>query len=352
MHRHDSDFPEIKEITRKVLLAMGEQGIPATPENYQVWYEYCIGSNANLVRDIDEMVKSGQPFTGTINDTLYNNYCGREQDERVAAEIQRETHKILKEILETALRTNNETAQYSKKLQSYSRKLNAAQEITDIQHIIKDLLEETGKMEDASSGLQKKLEQATDEAQMLRQKLEKKEREVLLDVLTGLHNRKAFDRALQELYDTFREKKTVFSLIMLDIDFFKKFNDTYGHKIGDEVLHIVGTTLKECIKGKDLAARYGGEEFVILLPSTTLANALIVAEQIRQEIAGKTLKFKKTGERIGTISCSLGVSQMQPGDTTDTIVERADRALYVAKHSGRNNVQSERELVHTPSPEN
>ena len=351
MHPLDSDLQKTKEITKKVLLAMGENGIPATPENYQVWFEYCIGSNADLVRDIDEMVKRSQHFTGTINDMLYSTYFGREREERVAAEIQRETHKILKEILEKVLSTNNETAHYSKKLQSYSQKLKAAQEITEIQHIIKDLLEETGNMENASTSLQKKLEEATDEAQKLRQKLEKKEREALLDVLTGLHNRKAFGRTLQELYDTFKAKGTVFSLIMLDIDFFKKFNDTYGHKIGDEVLHIVGVTLKECIKGKDLAARYGGEEFVVLLPVTTLDNALTLAEQIRKEVAGKTLKLKKTGEKIGNISCSLGVSQIQPGDSTDTVVERADRALYLAKHSGRNNVKTERELVYTHSPE-
>jgi diguanylate cyclase len=346
MPPQESDFQKTKEIIKKVLLSMGEQHIPPTPENYQVWYEYCVGSNAGLVHEINEITKRCQPFTDTVNDALYSKYFGREREERLSAEIQRKTQKILKDILEEVLNTNNETAQYGKKLQGYSRKLNAAREIREMQQIIKDLLEETGKMEQASSSLQKKLEEATDEAQKLRQKLEKKEREALLDVLTGLHNRKAFGRTLQELHDAYKEKGTIFSLIMLDIDFFKKFNDTYGHKIGDEVLHIVGTTLKECIKGKDLAARYGGEEFAVLLPATTLANALTVAEQIRHEFAGKTLKLKKTGEKIGNINCSLGISQIQAHDSTDTVVERADQALYLAKHSGRNNTKTERDLAY------
>lgn len=158
------------------------------------------------MNDINEMATRRQPFTGTVNDALYSKYFGREREERLSAEIQRETQKILKEILEEVLNTNHETAQYSKKLQGYSQKLNAAREIREIQHIIKDLLEETGKMENASSGLQKKLEEATDEAQKLRQKLEKKEREALLDVLTGLHNRKAFGRTLQELHDAHNQK--------------------------------------------------------------------------------------------------------------------------------------------------
>ena len=94
-----------------------------------------------------------------------------------------------------------------------------------------------------------------------------------------MHNRKALDKKLKELYDEFKEKGTLFSAMMVDIDFFKKFNDTYGHKIGDEVLNIVGSILKESVKGKDFAARYGGEEFVVLLPDTILPNASIVGEQ-------------------------------------------------------------------------
>ena len=162
--------------------------------------------------------------------------------------------------------------------------------------------------------------------------------------LPALHNRKALDKKLRELYDEFREKGTIFSAMMVDIDFFKKFNDTYGHKIGDEVLHIVGSTLKESVKGKDFAARYGGEEFIVLLPDTILSNASIVGEQIREALSGKSLKLKKTGQKIENITASFGVSQIHPNDTIDAVIERADKALYHAKDSGRNTVKTEKDL--------
>jgi len=131
---------------------------------------------------------------------------------------------------------------------------------------------------------------------------------------------------------------------MLDIDFFKKFNDEYGHLIGDEVLRIVGSNLKQTLKGRDFAARYGGEEFIVLLPNTTLDNTCVVAEKIREEISKNRLKIKKTGQSIGNITVSIGVSEIHERDTAISLVERADAALYLAKDFGRDNVKSEKDL--------
>jgi diguanylate cyclase len=131
---------------------------------------------------------------------------------------------------------------------------------------------------------------------------------------------------------------------MLDIDYFKKFNDQYGHQVGDEVLRIVGAHLKKNLKGKDFPARYGGEEFIVLLPDTKLDKAYIVSEQIRDNISKKRLKIKKTGQVLGNITASLGVSEIREEDTAISVVERADSALYLAKNSGRNNVKSEKDF--------
>jgi diguanylate cyclase len=333
-----------KEIAKTVLLRMSEFNIPLTPENYHVWFEYCIGNNEELVREITATIDRGNPFNKEINENIYSNYFGKAREERITGDIQRETQKILQEVLENVLNTTDDTAQYGNKLKSYSQKLNTANDLSEIKNLMKDIIEETSKMESSSRGLQARLEQATHETEALRNKLEKKEREILIDVLTGLHNRKAFDKKLKELYDESQEQGSIFSAMMVDIDFFKKFNDTYGHKIGDEVLQIVGTTLKESVKGKDFAARYGGEEFIVLLPNTILSNASIVGEQIREALSGKSLKLKKTGQKIENITASIGVSELHPDDTIDTVIERADKALYHAKDSGRNNVKTEKEL--------
>ena len=125
---------------------------------------------------------------------------------------------------------------------------------------------------------------------------------------------------------------------MFDIDHFKSFNDTYGHLTGDQVLRLVAISLKQTIKGQDITARYGGEEFAVVLPNTGISQALTVADHIRRAVMAKELKKKSTGELLGRVTISVGVSILRRGDTTDSLIERADACLYTAKRNGRNRV--------------
>ncbi len=127
-------------------------------------------------------------------------------------------------------------------------------------------------------------------------------------------------------------------LLMADIDFFKRFNDTHGHPIGDQVLKLVARTLTETLKGRDTPARFGGEEFAVILPQTVLESAVIVAEQIRVRVASRVIKRRDTQQQLGSITLSIGVTQYRPGDTIADLVQRADEALYAAKGAGRNRV--------------
>jgi diguanylate cyclase len=128
------------------------------------------------------------------------------------------------------------------------------------------------------------------------------------------------------------------SLLMFDIDHFKSFNDSYGHLTGDQVLRLVGLSLKHVIKGQEVTARYGGEEFAVVLPNTALRQALTVADHIRRTVMAKELKKKSTGEILGRVTISVGVSMLKPGDDTDALIGRADACLYAAKRNGRNRV--------------
>ena len=136
---------------------------------------------------------------------------------------------------------------------------------------------------------------------------------------------------------------------MIDIDHFKKINDTHGHKVGDKVLELIGQTIKGSVKGRDVPARYGGEEFIVLLPATKLEDACKLAESIRKQISSKLLKVILTQEKIGIVTISCGVGQVRDNDTIDSLMERADQALYHAKESGRDNVKSEKDLLLVPS---
>jgi diguanylate cyclase len=131
---------------------------------------------------------------------------------------------------------------------------------------------------------------------------------------------------------------------MIDIDHFKKFNDTYGHLIGDEVLRVVARLLRENVKGRDTPARYGGEEFAVILPQTSLNHAAKLAEQIRNTLASRKVHDKRTDASYGTLTVSIGAAKFQPGEPLDPLVQRADQALYRAKNQGRNRVVTEDEL--------
>lgn len=332
------------QIAKRVILKMAEWEIPMTPENYKVWFEYSVGSHEGLTAHVDEIIASGRAFDTEINGRLYEEYFGKDKNKQLMLEIQSESQKILRNILEEILATNNFTSGYRERLEGYSRKLEGAEGASQIKEIVGGLVEDTHAMAKSSARLERRLEAATSHTENLKRRLEKTEKESLIDALTGLNNRKAFDRKLKTLFEEHAQSGATFSVVMLDIDFFKKFNDTYGHKIGDGVLQKVGTTLYECLKGRDFPARYGGEEFIVLLPNTILDNACIVAEQIRQQISEKRIKLVKTGKDLGNITVSLGVSEIKAGDSTDTVVERADKALYLAKGSGRNNFKSEKDL--------
>jgi len=155
----------------------------------------------------------------------------------------------------------------------------------------------------------------------------------ITDVLTGLYNRRRFHDVLSTEYERAKRYAVPFSLVMLDIDYFKKVNDTYGHSVGDVVLREVATILKNSIREIDTAARYGGEEFVVVLPNTEKENAQIFAERIRQAIERHA--FSGVNKNI-TVSIGIGGMPDAKVEDEDKLIRCADFALYRAKQSGRN----------------
>lgn len=160
-----------------------------------------------------------------------------------------------------------------------------------------------------------------------------------IDPLTGLHNRRFFQDQLGRDFAQSRRHHRHLSVIMLDIDHFKSFNDTFGHMLGDEVIVAVARVLEGAVRLSDLTARWGGEEFIVALPDTDLEGAVRVAERIRQNVSEIQLTDPE-GNPLRQITVSLGVSALRPeDDRIAELIERADRALYVSKASGRNQVQ-------------
>jgi diguanylate cyclase len=153
------------------------------------------------------------------------------------------------------------------------------------------------------------------------------------DALTGLANRRAFNDEMLNHLSQFEKYATPVSVLMLDIDYFKKLNDAHGHLAGDDVLMSVGRTITQHIRSDDLAARYGGEEFAVILPRTTAEQARVLAERLRNAISEAVCNISNKPVRI---TASAGLSHLLPGDSVKTWLHRADEALYFSKDSGRN----------------
>lgn len=169
-------------------------------------------------------------------------------------------------------------------------------------------------------------------ARQIQENLNTLEKASLTDTLTQLYNRRALDNKLEELYANFERYKTTFSVIIIDIDYFKKVNDTYGHDIGDSVLKEFATILRKNIRSTDVVGRWGGEEFLVICPETDHLGVKIQAEHLRQNI--EKYNFKVVGQK----TASLGTSEIKENMTLSEVVEKADEALYEAKESGRNKV--------------
>ncbi|MCW8834758.1 MAG: GGDEF domain-containing protein [Rhodospirillales bacterium] len=185
---------------------------------------------------------------------------------------------------------------------------------------------------------EERLDKSTEEIKQLSDQLEVVSLEASLDPLTGIANRRQFERALQGCFDSIEDQDGRLSVLMGDVDRFKTINDTYGHRIGDHVLRLVAQVHKGKLRGNDLVSRWGGDEFAVILPETELANAMKVAENIRTALSSRVVRNKETNEALGKITMSIGVASYGPSDTPETLTHRADEALLRAKNDGRDRV--------------
>jgi len=320
--------------------AMLANGVPPTPQNYQVWFVFFSGSAPELKRAIDQLLADRAAFTPEICAELY----GRFFDETGQIGLLSDTGGRLRHIVDEVMRhldsAAGDASQFGRTLGDFSVAIGTGEELK-VRTLITDLISETERVAERNRALEERLTHASDEVTELKQNLEHVQKEALTDALTGIPNRKSFDTRLRSAARDARENDEPLSLLIADIDHFKRFNDTYGHQIGDQVLRIVARTLTDSVKGRDTPARYGGEEFAIILPQTRLKEASIVADQIRVGLMRRRLVGKERGDNYGSVTLSFGAAQYRPGEALAALIKRADAALYCAKRTGRNRVATE-----------
>lgn len=331
---YTESIEKVQEIAVNALERMDVLGLRPVPEMYELWYRYFQG-------DV-EIIRAIEAHQGKLDEKVcykvYRRYLNEAVRDEAVKKISDQMQTAITELAGMLSNARSAAGEYGDTLDDVSGRLGKADSIEDLGEIVASIVADTKKMVEKNQDLEVQLVNSSKQVTELRNNLDTVKKEALTDGLTGLLNRKAFDQQIIECVSECSQAGTPMVFMLLDIDFFKKFNDTYGHQVGDQVLRLVARTLTDNVKGRDFAARYGGEEFAIILPDTPLSAGLKVAEMLRKSVESKEVVNKASNEHLGRITLSIGIAEYTAGEDIPELIERADVALYDAKRAGRNRV--------------
>jgi len=330
-------------LAKTALALMGDVGVVPSPDNYELFYTYASGANPQVGQIIDKMISERRPFTSNVLDDLRGRCLSSARTTQALDNASNQVAATLNALLGKLESAGRDAGDYGRALSRASGELDAAHSPDEIRQFVDTLVAATRTMEARTQTLEDELHRSSEQVNVLKSQLEDVRKESLTDSLTGVANRKAFDTELLAATAETQENGETVALVMIDIDHFKSFNDTWGHQTGDQVLRLVAQCMSENVKGRDTVARFGGEEFAIILRRTTLQNATRLADQIRAYVESKKLIKRSTGDVLGTITVSAGVARLGERDTPASLIQRADSCLYRAKNTGRNRVVGEGE---------
>jgi diguanylate cyclase len=312
--------------------------LPADPPSFALWYAYAAAQNPQINRQINDLLAGNAKLSIADIDRICDEHLtpltSLPRLEKVGGELAVEVDHIV-DLVEAA---TGVAAAYRAGLSDADRQLGRPVDRDAIRKVVQTLVQSTNEMEHRNRTLETALRVSKQVIEDLKKDVDRIRGESLKDPLTSLSNRKHFEQELAQSIATLTSaaEPTPFSMLLIDIDHFKKFNDTHGHQIGDDVLRLIAQGLKESVNGQALAARYGGEEFAVLLPNSDLDGAKVVAEDIRTAISRKVLRKRSTGETLGRVTVSIGAAAYQRLEDLDEFIHRVDRLLYTAKQTGRN----------------
>ncbi len=310
-------------------------GLAPVPCHYAVWFEHHSGGRPELTAALQAAVAAGTVDEALMRD-LHARFLEAMPEFSALSDALTRLSGTLSEAMGTMASHGADTAAFGDALDELS-----AAPVHDSQRLraaLSHLADKAREMTRRSLAMGNRLADSTHQIENLRAELHDARRDALTDALTSLPNRRAFDERLEAMAATASDEPL--TLVLVDIDHFKRVNDQFGHPVGDALLRRTAATIRGCLPATGMAARFGGEEFAVLLPSTPPAAGFDQAEKTRLAVAAQRLALRSSGERLSDVTVSLGVATLLPGESVTEMVARADAALYRAKQEGRNRVCS------------
>ncbi|MFJ6023776.1 diguanylate cyclase [Brevundimonas sp. NPDC092305] len=332
--------PEAYAFSRRALEEMESAKVWPTPLNYELWLHFLSDPESALGREMRRILDSAEPFTDATADMLAAEYLPRGKLTEEIRDAGRVLDRELASVSSAIARAHRSHVVYGETLDKAAASIEAVESAAELQAVVGGLTTATRRVQRENETLEKKLDASTREVARLREHLEQVRRDAMTDALTNLANRKAFDEHLTSACAQAEATGHTLTLAVLDIDHFKRFNDTWGHQTGDQVLRYVASVMGRTARPPRIAARYGGEEFAMVFPRESRHEVETALEEIRREISSRSLRRRSTNDDLGAVTLSVGFASRLPGEDAVALLGRADAALYASKRGGRNQVTS------------
>ena len=323
---------------KKAVPLMLKYKIPTTPVNYALWYTYVGEQNPQLNQELDLAIKQNQTCSPVSSELLYRKHVADPVELNVR-EMRQNLDAMVCELSQSLKDTNIDTHEFQQQINKDFNKLEQLESqgfsLEQVIGVVRNIVKESGNIRSSTESFTQQLDKAQSEIELLKNRLAASEKDMLFDALTNALNRRAFNDDIEAFVN---QSPDGCCLILIDIDHFKNFNDTYGHQLGDLVLKNVAKRLQESCRDGAKLYRYGGEEFAILVPKSNLRLARHLAEAIRRALEKLSVKDRRSDKVIDSITASFGVAEWKLKQGVAELVEQADTLLYEAKRLGRNRV--------------
>jgi len=324
------------ELLRAAIQCMGQHDASFNPASFTVWYEHSAGSNAPLTKAIAERLAANEVFDDEAIGRLFRDHIADPNHAEIDG-VSQDLQRAMSRIVDKASLTGQRADAFGVQL----AELSATLEMNDsaaLSDALRRTAQGTAEMTSSALSLEQEAIASRREIESLRDQLTRARSEALLDTLTGILNRRGLDLRLGDLLADKAGSQASHCLIMLDIDHFKRVNDTHGHVMGDRVIQALGNVLKGSLQDGQVPARYGGEEFAVLLPNSSIEDGMRVAATLRTRVKSLSVEDRRRGGTPVSITISLGVTALRSGDDASRFIARADGALYNSKQNGRDRV--------------